>query len=85
MPALTMGAFAATGMAYMAIRPEPKKVHAEQKLSFWESLPGENMPVNPGLAKLSGMAAEQRFRTALSESNGKTDFDVVIGKAPSYF
>lgn len=58
------------------------KVHAEskQKLSFWESLPGENLPVNEGFAKLRGFAAEQRFRTALAQSNGKTDFDVVIGK-----
>lgn len=81
MPAITMGAFAATGMAYMAFRPEPTKVHAEQKMSFWETLPGENVPVNPGLAKLRGPAAEERFRTALSQNNGKTDFDVVIGKS----
>jgi 2-hydroxyglutarate dehydrogenase len=59
-----------------------KKAHAEsnQKLKFWNSLPGENTPENPGLAKLRGMAAEQRFRTSLSQSGGKTDFDVVIGK-----
>ncbi|KAI7880573.1 FAD dependent oxidoreductase [Lichtheimia hyalospora FSU 10163] len=62
----------------MALRPEPTKVHAEQKMSFWETLPGENVPVNPGLAKLRGPAAEERFRTALSQNNGKTDFDVVI-------
>ncbi|KAI9323179.1 FAD dependent oxidoreductase-domain-containing protein [Dichotomocladium elegans] len=73
-----MGAFATTGMLYMAVRPEPPKVHAEQKLSFWETLPGENNPVNHGFAKLRGMAAEERFRTALSQNNGKTDFDVVI-------
>lgn len=86
MPALTMGAFAATGILYMAVKPEPKRVHAEsnQKLSFWESLPGENMPVNPGFAKLRGMAAEQHFRTALAQNNGKTDFDVVIGKAHTH-
>ncbi|ORX62553.1 DAO-domain-containing protein [Hesseltinella vesiculosa] len=56
------------------------KVHAEskQKLSFWQSLPGENLPVNQGFAKLRGSAAEERFRTALSQNNGKTDFDVVI-------
>lgn len=85
MPAITMGAFAATGMLYMTMkRPDPtSKVHAEQKLSFWESLPGENKPENPGFAKLRGMAAEQRFRTSLAKNNGKTDFDVVIGKNSS--
>jgi 2-hydroxyglutarate dehydrogenase len=78
----TLGAATVTaGGLYLANTTE-KKVHAEsnQKLSFWEALPGENLPVNEGLAKLRGFAAEQRFRTALAQHNGKTDFDVVIGK-----
>jgi 2-hydroxyglutarate dehydrogenase len=78
-----MGAAAVTaGGLYMANANDKNKVHAEsnQKLSFWEALPGENLPVNEGLAKLRGFAAEQRFRTALAQHNGKTDFDVVIGK-----
>lgn len=77
---LAMSALATTsGVLYMQ---SEKKAHAEsnQKLKFWNSLPGENTPENPGLAKLRGMAAEQRFRTSLSQSGGKTDFDVVIGK-----
>jgi 2-hydroxyglutarate dehydrogenase len=79
----TMGAATITaGGFYLANTSDKNKVHAEsnQKLSFWESLPGENLPVNEGLAKLRGFAAEQRFRTALAQHNGKTDFDVVIGK-----
>ena len=59
---------------------QTRKAHAESnQLKFWKSLPGENTPENPGLAKLRGMAAEQRFRTSLAQNNGKTDFDVVIG------
>ncbi|ORE05519.1 DAO-domain-containing protein [Rhizopus microsporus var. microsporus] len=58
---------------------QTRKAHAESnQLKFWKSLPGENTPENPGLAKLRGMAAEQRFRTSLAQNNGKTDFDVVI-------
>ncbi|KAI9306267.1 FAD dependent oxidoreductase-domain-containing protein [Cunninghamella echinulata] len=77
--AWTAGAVAATaGGLYLTKSND--KVHAEskQKLSFWESLPGENLPVNEGFAKLRGFAAEQRFRTALAQNNGRTDFDVVI-------
>lgn len=87
MPAITMGAFAATGVVYMAIKPESRKVHAEsrQQISLWDSLPGENTPVNEGFAKLRGMAAEQRFRTALAQNNGKTDFDVVIGMGSAIY
>ncbi|KAI8371460.1 FAD dependent oxidoreductase-domain-containing protein [Radiomyces spectabilis] len=79
MPVMAAGAFATTGLVYMAVQSD-RKVHADakHKLSFWETLPGENMPVNEGLAKLRGFAAEQRFRTALAQNNGKTDFDVVI-------
>lgn len=75
---ITLGAVATTGGAFML--SQDKKVHAESnQLKFWKSLPGENTPENPGFAKLRGMAAEQRFRTSLSQNNGKTDFDVVIG------
>ncbi|CAO3594592.1 unnamed protein product [Absidia cylindrospora] len=77
----SMGAVAVTaGGFYLANAADKRKVHAEsnQKLSFWEALPGENLPVNEGLVKLRGFAAEQRFRTALAQHNGKTDFDVVI-------
>lgn len=80
---LALGAMAtaATGGAIL-INSDNKVVHAESnnKLKFWQSLPGENTPENPGFAKLRGMAAEQRFRTSLAQNNGKTDFDVVIGK-----
>lgn len=83
--ALTLGvmATAATGGAFFLTSDSKKVVaHAESnnQLKFWNSLPGENTPENPGFAKLRGMAAEQRFRTSLAQSNGKTDFDVVIGK-----
>lgn len=70
----------ATGGATLFLTSD-KQVHAESnKLKFWQSLPGENTPENPGFAKLRGVAAEQRFRTSLAQNNGKTDFDVVIGK-----
>ncbi|KAI9352428.1 FAD dependent oxidoreductase-domain-containing protein [Pilaira anomala] len=68
----------ATGGATLFLTSD-KQVHAESnKLKFWQSLPGENTPENPGFAKLRGVAAEQRFRTSLAQNNGKTDFDVVI-------
>jgi hypothetical protein len=87
--ALTLGVMAtaaATGGAALFLTSD-KKVHAESnnQLKFWQSLPGENTPENPGFAKLRGMAAEQRFRTSLAQNNGKTDFDVVIGKFVLYF
>lgn len=76
---IALGAVATTGGALFL--SSDKKVHAESnQLKFWQSLPGENTPENPGFAKLRGMAAEQRFRTSLAQNNGKTDFDVVIGK-----
>jgi 2-hydroxyglutarate dehydrogenase len=75
---IALGAMATTGGALYL---NSNQVHAESnQLKFWQSLPGENTPENPGLAKLRGMAAEQRFRTSLAQNNGKTDFDVVIGK-----
>ncbi|KAG2231349.1 hypothetical protein INT48_006561 [Thamnidium elegans] len=74
---LAAGAIA-TGGATLFLTSD-KQVHAESnKLKFWQSLPGENTPENPGFAKLRGVAAEQRFRTSLAQNNGKTDFDVVI-------
>lgn len=78
---LALGAMATAGGGAMFLTSD-NKVHAESenKLKFWQSLPGENTPENPGFAKLRGTAAEQRFRTSLAQNNGKTDFDVVIGK-----
>ncbi|KAG1442986.1 hypothetical protein G6F56_010843 [Rhizopus delemar] len=76
---LALGAVAATTSGALFMNTE--RVHAESnKLKFWQSLPGENTPENPGFAKLRGMAAEQRFRTSLAQNDGKNDFDVVIGK-----
>lgn len=76
---IALGAMATTGGALFL--SSDNKVHAESnKLKLWQSLPGENTPENPGFAKLRGMAAEERFRTSLAQNNGKTDFDVVIGK-----
>ncbi|KAI9310101.1 FAD dependent oxidoreductase-domain-containing protein [Dichotomocladium elegans] len=73
---LTMGAFAATsGAVYMSTVAQRAPVRAEKPLVLWESLPGENIPVRQGLAKLRGTVAEQQFRTSLSQ---KTEFDVVI-------
>lgn len=80
---MALGAVA-TGGATLFMTSD-KQVHAESnKLKFWQSLPGENTPENPGFAKLRGVAAEQRFRTSLAQNNGKTDFDVVIGKFVKY-
>ncbi|CAO3664272.1 unnamed protein product [Rhizopus stolonifer] len=74
---LALGAVAATTSGALFMNAE--RVHAESnKLKFWQSLPGENTPENPGFAKLRGMAAEQRFRTSLAQNDGKNDFDVVI-------
>ncbi|KAI9281911.1 FAD dependent oxidoreductase-domain-containing protein [Sporodiniella umbellata] len=73
---LAFGAIATTGGAFVF---NSRKAHADSnQLKFWQSLPGENMPENPGFAKIRGMAAEQRFRTSLAKNDGKTDFDVVI-------
>ncbi|KAI8073994.1 FAD dependent oxidoreductase-domain-containing protein [Gongronella butleri] len=72
------GAATITAAGGLYLANSNNQVHADRKMSFWQNLPGENLPVNQGFAKLRGPAAEQRFRTALSTSNGKTDFDVVI-------